>query len=108
MDAANLKRWKAAETVMERACDALPQPADGARAEFELGLAFDALKDAATLVASRGGVWKDLLRAAEFVELNEALPDLQMRFEMSARALETESSSKELTPDDSLDDTRAS
>jgi hypothetical protein len=78
MDVNLVQRWKATEAVLERARAALPQPTDELRAEFyravdeyrhfldhnELGLAFEALRDAAKLVPSRGGVWKDLIRAA--------------------------------------------
>src|SRR5687767_15159120 len=94
MDAERVKRWRSTEAVMERARLALPQPAHEAKAEFdqaiseyqdylshnELGLAFDALRDAAELVPSRGSVWKDLIRAAEFMELLDKIPELEERF----------------------------
>ena len=92
------KRWRSTETVLERARLALPQPEQGVRVEFdqaiseyqeylshnELGLAFDALRGAAELVPSRGSVWKDLIRAAEFMELNDKIPDLEKRFVAAA------------------------
>jgi hypothetical protein len=89
------KRWRATEAVLERARVALPEPSSQVRDEFEvaiseyqeylkhneLGLAFEALRDAAVLVASRGGVWKDLIRAAELMEMNVHIPELQRHFE---------------------------
>jgi hypothetical protein len=94
MDIEIAKRWRSTEAVLERARLALPQPEEGVRIAFdealseyhdylshnELGLAFDALKGAAELVPSRGSVWKDLIRAAEFMELNDEIPDLEKRF----------------------------
>jgi hypothetical protein len=91
MDAARLKRWQATETIMERARSRLPEPAENVRGDFcqaiseyqdflshnELGLAFDSLRYAAELVPSRGSVWKDLIRAAELMELNEVVPALE-------------------------------
>jgi len=63
-------------------------PSMGEYREFldhnELGLAFEALRDAAKLVPSRGGVWKDLIRTAEFMELHAELPELRARFEATA------------------------
>ena len=89
-----VKRWRSTEAVLERARVALPQPEDEVKVEFdqaiaeyqeylshnELGLAFEALKEAAELVPSRGGVWKDLIRAAEFMQLNDEIPNLEKRF----------------------------
>jgi hypothetical protein len=94
MDAEMVKRWRSTEAVLERARLALPQPEHAAQAEFdqviseyheflshnELGLAFDALRCAADLVPSRGAVWKDLVRAAEFMELRDRIPELEKRF----------------------------
>ena len=93
---------------MERARLALPQPEQGAQVEFdqaiseyqeylshnELGLAFDALRDAASLVPSRGSVWKDLIRAAELMELEDELPELEKRFIASASLSDGERSAK--------------
>jgi len=98
METTHIKRWKATEAVLERAHLALPQPTGQFRAEFdravgeyrhflahnELGLAFESLRDAAKLVPSRGGVWRDLIRAAEFMELHAELPELRALFEAAA------------------------
>ena len=50
----------------------------------KLDLAFHALKLAAELVPSRGSVWKDLIRAAKLMQLEEVIPDLEKRFVASA------------------------
>jgi len=98
MDAETTKRWRSTEAVLERARLALPLPEREAQVEFdqaiseyqeylshnELGLAFDALRGAAELVPSRGSVWKDLIRAAEFMELSDEIPDLEKRFVAAA------------------------
>ena len=102
MDIETLKRWQSIETVLERARLALPQPEPGVRADFdeaiveyqeflshnELGLAFDSLRYAAGMVPSRGAVWKDLIRAAEFMNLEDELPKLEELF-IAAAALHT-------------------
>jgi hypothetical protein len=88
------KKWRVAEAVMAQACRALPSPASEEREQFEglisrfheyiqhneLGLAFEALCAAAELVACRGGVWRDLERAAEFMGLHDRVPYLRERF----------------------------
>jgi hypothetical protein len=98
VDTALIKRWQATETLLARARAAFPPPSHELREDFdraiadyercvshnELGLAFEALRDAATLVPSRGGVWKDLIRAAELMDLNDQIPELQHRFEAAA------------------------
>jgi hypothetical protein len=98
MDVELTKRWRATETVLERARVGLPQPAAEVRDEYgraiaeyreylshnELGLAFESLRAAAALVPSRGEVWKDLIRAAEFMKLDASIPELQSCFEASA------------------------
>ena len=98
MDIELTKRWRSTEAVLERARLALPEPSQDVRPEFdqalseyreylshnELGLAFDSLKAAASLVPSQGSVWKDLIRAAEFMELNDSIPDLEKRFAAAA------------------------
>ena len=113
MDAETTKRWRSTEAVLERARLALPLPEREAQVEFdlaiseyqeflshnELGLAFDALRDAAELVASRGSVWKDLIRAAEFMELRDRIPELEKRFVASTSLAGSEKSAKRrLTP----------
>jgi len=108
MDAETTKRWRSTEAVLERARLALPLPEREAQVEFdqaiseyqkflshnELGLAFDALRDAAELVASRGSVWKDLIRAAEFIELRDRIPELEKRFVASTSLAGSEKSAK--------------
>jgi hypothetical protein len=88
------KKWRATEAVMERACRALPPPTLEEREQFEgaigrfrhyishneLGLAFEELCTAAELVNCRGGVWKDLERAAQFMGLYDRLSYLRDRF----------------------------
>ena len=94
MDLAQTKRWKATETVLKRACAALPPPTLAVRAQFEasitqfreyvshneLGLAFDELCLAAELVNCRGAVWRDLERAAEFMSLSDRAQEMRKRF----------------------------
>jgi hypothetical protein len=101
MDAETAKRCRSTEAVMERARLALPQPGHEAKVEFdraihdyreylshnETGLAFVALRAAAELVPSRGSVWKDLIRAAEFMELRDKIPELEKRFVAAAQPL---------------------
>jgi hypothetical protein len=88
------KKWRAAKTVMARAYRALPHPTFADREQFdgsisrfheyinhnELGLAFEELCAAAELVNCRGGVWRDLERAAEFMGLHGRVPHLRERF----------------------------
>jgi len=88
------KRLRSAQTVLERARLALPQPEKETQVEFnqaiskyqehlshnQFALAFDALRNAAGLVPSRGSVWKDLIRAAEFMGLGDRIPELEKRF----------------------------
>jgi hypothetical protein len=108
MDAETTKRWRSTETVLERARLALPKPRHETKVEFEqaiseyqeylshneLGLAFDALRDAAGLVPSQGSVWKDLFRAAEFMELRDEIPELEKRFVASTSLPARESTAK--------------
>jgi hypothetical protein len=88
------KKWRAAKTVMARACRALPPPTfadceqfEGSIGRFheyvchnELGLAFEEMCAAAELVNCRGGVWRDLERAAEFMGLHDRVPYLREKF----------------------------
>lgn len=94
MDAAQIRRWKATEVVLKRACAALPSPTLRVRAQFEasiaqfhnyvshneLGLAFDELCAAAELVDCRGAVWRDLERAAELMSLSDRAREMRNRF----------------------------
>jgi hypothetical protein len=89
-----IKRWKATEAVLNRACAALPAPSAAARDEFEaavaqfreyishneLELAFEELQAAAALANCRGGVWRDLERAAEFMQLHDRAAEMRRRF----------------------------
>ena len=89
-----IKRWKTIETVLSSAYSALPPPAEAVRAEFqaavadyhrflehnELELALEALEEAAELVSARGGVWRDLERAAQFMELTNRATALRSKF----------------------------
>jgi hypothetical protein len=98
VDTAPIKRWRAIETLLQRARAALPEPSRELQEHFdqaisahqhylshnELGLAFEELRHAASLVPARGGVWKDLIRAAELMKLTEELPELHRRFEAAA------------------------
>jgi hypothetical protein len=87
------KEWIVADAVMARACRALPSPASEEREQFEglvgrfhvcihneLALAFEALCAAAELVACRGGVWRDLERAAEVMGLHDRVAYSRERF----------------------------
>lgn len=88
------KKWRVAKTVMARACRALPAPTFADREQFEgsinrfreyinhneLGLAFEELCAAAELVNCRGGVWRDLERAAEVMGLHGRVQYLSERF----------------------------
>jgi hypothetical protein len=88
------KKWMIAKAVMERARRALPPPTSTHREQFEraishfhhyishneLGLAFEELCAAAELVNCRGGVWRDLERAAEVMGLHDRVPYLRARF----------------------------
>jgi hypothetical protein len=94
MDATQIKRWKATEVVLKRARAALPTPTLAVHAQFEasiaqfreyvshneLGLAFDELCVAAQLVNCRGSVWRDLERAAEFMNLSDRAREMRERF----------------------------
>jgi hypothetical protein len=89
-----IKRWKAIEAVLSSAHAALPSPTEAVRPDFdaavaeyrrylehnELELALDALAAAAELGGARGGVWRDLERAAQFMGLRGRATDLHARF----------------------------
>jgi len=76
MNAALFKRWKVSETLLKRAHAALPRPESD---EHELAL--DTLEELGDLVATRGGFWKDLMRAAENMTLLDRIPKLQKKFD---------------------------
>jgi len=104
MNAALFKRWKISETLLKQAHAALPQPENadsayvGLETQFtdymehnEHGLALDTLVELGDLVVPRGGFWKDLIRAAENMDLPDRIPELQKRFdETPARKRNTE------------------
>jgi hypothetical protein len=87
------KKWKATAAVMRRALRKLPPPTS-AGGEYEkligwfnhfvhhneLELAFDQICAAAEFANCRGGVWRDLERAAEFMGLTDRLPYLRKNF----------------------------
>jgi hypothetical protein len=87
------KQWRVTELLLRRAHSALPAPTVDVTIEFddriaqfheylnhnELGLAFEALFEAADLVDARGRVWADLKRAATMMNLVERLPDAHER-----------------------------
>lgn len=94
MNAALFKRWKISETLLQQADAALPRPEnadsafEGLETQFteymehnEHGLALDTLVELGDLVVPRGGFWKDLIRAAENMELSDRIPELQKRFD---------------------------
>ena len=93
MNIALIKRWKISETLLKRAHEALPrlnsESERGAALEKEFTeylqhneheLALDALEELGGLTAPRGGFWKDLIRAAENMELTHRIPRFQQKF----------------------------
>ena len=96
MNAELLKRWKTSDTLLKRAYAALPRPPqEGAHfSALELafkeylyhnehGLALDVLEELGNLTTPRGGFWKDLMRAAENMELLNRIPPLREKFHQS-------------------------
>ena len=97
MDLLLLQQWKMIAALLRRAQSRLPTPSEEAREEFEsavavamdyldhneLELALDSLADAAELVPSRGGIWRDLERAAQTMELHAKAAYLRQKFEES-------------------------
>lgn len=91
-DAALFKRWKVSEALLRRAHDALPRLAGGEsfqslEKEFfgylehnEHELALDMLQELGELVQARGGFWKDLVRAAENMELPQRVPYFKKKY----------------------------
>ena len=96
-DLEQIKRWKAVEAVLKGACSKLPPAPPAVHQEFEaqvadfhhyidhneLELAFDELCAAAELAECRGGIWRDLERAAKFMKLNDRIPELRRRFRLA-------------------------
>jgi Tfp pilus assembly protein PilF len=97
MDLLLLQQWKMIASLLRRAQNRLPTPCEEAREEFERAvavamdyldhnefeLALDSLTDAAEHVPSRGGVWRDLERAAQAMELHAKAAYLRQKFEKS-------------------------
>jgi hypothetical protein len=94
-----LKRWKVSEALLRRAHGALPglpqnQKFCSLEATFfeyiehnEHGLALDVLEELGELAFPRGGFWKDLIRAAENMELTDRIPRFQKKFHEALLAL---------------------
>ena len=96
MNPALFKRWKISETLLKRAREALPRPQtelpeftalEKEFAEYldhnEHELALNALEGLGDLVAPRGGFWRDLMRAAENMELLDRIPQFQRKFDQA-------------------------
>lgn len=93
------KRWKVTEAHLEHARGLLPEPPADVAAEYErlltdyrsylghneLELALDTLQELGDLVPCRGGLWRNLERAAETMELHDRLPHLRQRFVQAAK-----------------------
>jgi hypothetical protein len=87
------KRWKVSETLLKQAHSGLPRPEDDAEfsaleKEFteyldhnEHELALNVLEELGDLVETRGGFWKDLMRAAENMELVHRIPEFKKKFD---------------------------
>lgn len=94
-DAALFKRWKVSQTLLSRAFDALPRPEKKEEEQFhalegefreyldhnEHELALDMIQELGELVRPRGGFWKDLIRAAENMELPQRAPYFQKKYQ---------------------------
>lgn len=91
-DAALFKRWKVCESLLRRAHEAMPRPVDEEsvraleKAFFEYlehnehELALDMLQELGELTEPRGGFWKDLVRAANNMELPQRVPYFEKKF----------------------------
>ena len=89
------KIWHVTRTLLSRAKAALPPPAVEVKVEFaetlaeyegmlshnELESALDGLEYAGSLVAARGGFWRDLERAAKNMGLIERASQFRRRFQ---------------------------
>lgn len=88
------KRLKVSEALLKNAHGALPRPGLDAEARFkelekefidyldhnEHELAMNMLEELGELVQPRGGFWKDLIRAAENMEMSERVSFLEKKF----------------------------
>ena len=93
-DVGLVTRWKISEALLRRAHEALPPPQEYAQEQFitlekefleylehnEHELALDMLQELGGLVQPRGGFWKDLIRAAENMELPNRIPFFEREF----------------------------
>src|SRR5262249_5139442 len=98
------KRWKISETLLKRAHAALPSPDTKAEGRFralekefleyldhnEHELALDMLEEMGDLVTPRGGFWKDLIRAAENMNLLNRIPDFESKFQQALSRLQSQ------------------
>ena len=87
------KRWKISETLLRRAYNALPGLPQNEKfcslektlfeyiEHNEHALAFDVLEELGDLASPRGGFWKDLIRAAENMELTDRIPRFKKNFD---------------------------
>lgn len=96
------KRWKVSEALLRSAHRALPREKEKEERfrflerEFleylehnEHELALDMMQELGELSAPRGGFWKDLIRAAENMELHHRVPYLQRQFDEALARLKT-------------------
>ena len=93
------KIWHVARAHMSHALDALPDPEEAVRSEFEryiseyhefidhneLECALDMLQEAGDLGAPHGGFWRSLERAAETMQLTERIPYFREQFDLAIR-----------------------
>ena len=98
-DPQSLKRWKVSQTLLRRAHDALPRLAENPKSSLlertsfeylennEFGLALDVLEELGELALPRGGFWKDMIRAAENMELADRVPRFQKKFDQALLSL---------------------
>ena len=100
-DPALFKRWKVSEALLKRAHAALPHPEKKDEEQFralegefieylehnEHELALDMVQQLGELVLPRGGFWKDLIRAAEYMELSQRVPYFQQKYHESLSRL---------------------
>jgi hypothetical protein len=94
-DVALIKRWKVSEVLLKRAHSALPSPEHGKKEQFqalekeffdfldhnEHELALDMLQELGELAIPRGGFWRDMIRAAENMELLNRVPYLEKKYD---------------------------
>lgn len=98
-----VKRWKISETLLKRAHQVLPRPGKKEEEQFcalekeffeylehnEHELALDMLQELGELVVPRGGFWKDLIRAAENMDLASRRPYFEKMFREALERLKS-------------------